>query len=129
MKMFWDYYISRSSFSSCSYIFQTYFVLFSLLYAMLQERTIFRRSFFFLNSVSHWISYEELVFFFWNSEIKCLPPFPPPRWGGDVFQAPISNIKRFPSNFSFSIFFFLVAYCFLFLHFKALLQIVLLTSS
>ena len=49
------------------------------------------------------------------------PPPPPPQQGGrvNIFQAPISNIKRFTFQFFLLSFLFLLASCFLFLHFKA----------
>ena len=57
------------------------------------------------------------------------PPPPVLVGGRGMSSMPPSLISRdFRSNFSCSIFFFLLASCFLFLHFKAL-QIVLLTSS
>ena len=82
---------------------------------------------------------EDLAFFFQNSILNCLlrsfiwlskTLIPDNFLGGGraiVFQAPISKIKRdFPSNFSWSIFFFLLASCFYSLR---PLQIVLLKLS
>ena len=110
---------------------------------------------FYLNSVLHWTSWEDLAFLFPNSILNCLimsciwlskAPIPigGRRRGGDArisppslslagkggtSSKPPSLISRdFPSNFTCSICFFLLTSCFLFLHFKSL-QIVLLTSS
>ena len=148
MKIFWDVYISGSSLSSCSYIFQSYFGYFGKKFKNLFFLDIlvvghFTSKNFFLEDFTYfWILYlielaEWILLSFFGTLywIFCLflsyiwlskapishtflgvgiggrasitiPP-PSPAREGNIFQAPISNIKRFPFQcflfqFSFS---------------------------